>query len=132
MSWTRCPTGEGIAHASAGESDRGISPTGSLGIVGVYLPKDPGGKDKNAKEGKYLLPWAEIFDKGLRVGSGQTPVKQYNAFRRDLISAGRAKPSFIVSQRIELSKAPEAYEKFDRREPGYTKVVIKPGQAATT
>ena len=107
-----------------------INPTGNLGIVGVYLPKDPGGKDRNAKEGKYVLPWAEIFDKALTVGAGQTPVKRYNAFLRDLISAGRAKPSFIVSQRIALAKAPEAYERFDRREPGYTKVVIKPGLSA--
>ena len=108
-----------------------INPTGSLGIVGVYLPKDPGGKDANGKKGRYVLPWAEIFDKGLQVGAGQTPVKKYHLFLRDMISAGRAKPSFIVSQRIALATAPEAYEKFDRREPGYTKVVIKPGQAAS-
>jgi glutathione-independent formaldehyde dehydrogenase len=104
-----------------------INPTGRLGIVGVYLPQDPGGKDKDAKKGQYVLPWGNVFDKGISLGLGQTPVKKYNVLLRDLIVAGRAKPSFIVSQRIALSQAPEAYKRFDKREPGYTKVLIKPG-----
>jgi glutathione-independent formaldehyde dehydrogenase len=65
---------------------------------------------------------------GIQVGMGQTPVKRYSLLLRDLIIAGRAKPSFIVSRRIRLSEAPDAYRRFDRREPGYTKVLIKPGQ----
>jgi glutathione-independent formaldehyde dehydrogenase len=105
-----------------------INPTGKLGIVGLYVPQDPGGKDKNAQKGQYLIPWGEVFEKGLQVGLGQTPVKQYNLFLRDLIIAGRAKPSFIVTKRVGLGQAPEAYEKFDRREPGYTKVLLKPGE----
>lgn len=109
-----------------------INPTGKLGIVGLYVPEDPGGKDRHAKKGEYLLPWGEVFEKGLQLGFGQTPVKQYNAFLRDLIIAGRAKPSFIVTQRIGLSQAPEAYQRFDRREPGYTKVLLKPGADAGT
>jgi glutathione-independent formaldehyde dehydrogenase len=39
-----------------------------------------------------------------------------------------------VSHRLPLAEAPRAYERFDRREAGYTKVVLKPqlgpGQAA--
>jgi glutathione-independent formaldehyde dehydrogenase len=31
-----------------------------------------------------------------------------------------------VSQRRPLDEAPDAYARFDRREPGYTKVVLKP------
>jgi glutathione-independent formaldehyde dehydrogenase len=31
---------------------------------------------------------------------------------------------------LPLAAAPDAYQKFDRREPGYTKVVLKPGAAA--
>jgi glutathione-independent formaldehyde dehydrogenase len=104
-----------------------INPTGKLGIVGLYVPQDPGGKDQHAQKGQYLIPWGEVFDKALQVGLGQTPVKQYNLFLRDLIIAGRAKPSFIVTKRVGLGQAPEAYEKFDRREPGYTKVLLKPG-----
>ena len=61
---------------------------------------------------------------------GQTPVKKYNLFLRDPIIAGRAEPSFIVSRRIGLQEAHEADERFDRREPGYSKVLIKPAQEA--
>jgi glutathione-independent formaldehyde dehydrogenase len=103
-----------------------VNPTGRLGIVGVYFPKDPGGVDAAAKQGRFELPFGEIFDKGLKLGTGQCPVKKYNAHLRDLIIAGRAKPSFIVSHRITLDQAPEAYQKFDRREDGYTKVIVKP------
>jgi glutathione-independent formaldehyde dehydrogenase len=46
------------------------------------------------------------------------------------LSRSRPKPSFIVSQRLPLSKAPEAYEHFDKRGEGtgrdWTKVLLKP------
>jgi glutathione-independent formaldehyde dehydrogenase len=103
-----------------------VNPTGRIGIVGVYFPSDPGGVDKQAKEGQFQLSLGAIFEKGLSIGTGQTPVKRYNAYLRDLIVAGRAKPSFIVSHRLTLEEAPAAYEKFDQRSDGYTKVVLKP------
>lgn len=57
-------------------------------------------------------------------------MKQYNVYLRDMILSGRARPSFIVSHRLPLSKAPEAYARFDSRGVGegreYTKVVLKP------
>ena len=43
-----------------------------------------------------------------------------------MIIAGRAKPSFVVSHEISIDEAPAAYTKFDRREDGYTKVLIHP------
>jgi len=103
-----------------------INPTGALGIIGVFLPEDPGGKDKAARQGEYTLPWGKLWSKGIQIGMGQTPVKRYSLLLRDLIAAGRARPSFIVSRRIPLQEAPDAYARFDRREPGYTKVLIKP------
>ena len=53
-------------------------------------------------------------------------MKQYNAYLRDLIIAERAAPRFVVSHEIPLDEAPEAYTKFDRREEGYTKVILHP------
>jgi threonine dehydrogenase-like Zn-dependent dehydrogenase len=44
---------------------------------------------------------------------------------RDLIHAGKAKPSFIVSHRLPLDEAPNAYRHFDARDNGWTKVVLK-------
>jgi glutathione-independent formaldehyde dehydrogenase len=60
------------------------------------------------------------------MGTGQCPVMRYNRQLRDLIVAGRAAPSSLVSQELSLSDAPEAYERFDRRESGWTKVLLKP------
>ena len=59
------------------------------------------------------------------MGPYQAPVKKYNEYLRDLIVTGKAKPSKIVSHRIEIDDAPDAYKKFDQRIDGYTKVLIK-------
>jgi threonine dehydrogenase-like Zn-dependent dehydrogenase len=42
-----------------------------------------------------------------------------------LIVNGKAKPSQIVSHHIDIQDAPDAYEKFDKRIDGYTKVLIR-------
>lgn len=105
---------------------RVVNPTGKLGIPGLYVPSDPGGVDEAAKQGMLPISFGKLFEKGIQLGTGQCNVKQYNAFLRDMIIQGKAKPSFVVSHRIPLSGAPQAYEKFDARVEGYTKVVIKP------
>lgn len=103
-----------------------VEPTGSLGIPGLYVPSDPGGVNEGAKKGALSLNFGKLFEKGLRLGTGQCNVKQYNAHLRDLIIAGRANPSFVVSHDVPLDDAAEAYRKFDRREDGYTKVILHP------
>ncbi len=107
-----------------------VNPTGTIGMVGVYMPKDPGGVDDKAKQGVFEIPWGQIFNKGLTLGMGQAPVKRYNEYLRDLIIAGKARPSFIVSHRLPLDAAPEAYRNFDARGSEYTKIVLKPGLTA--
>ena len=64
--------------------------------------------------------------KGQHIGSGQAPVKTYNRQLRDLIAAGKAKPSFIVCHQLPLDQAPQAYKHFDARDEGWTKVVLHP------
>lgn len=51
---------------------------------------------------------------------------RYNRQLRDLIVAGRANPAFLVSHELSLDKAVEGYDRFDKRESGYTKVVLRP------
>ena len=53
-------------------------------------------------------------------------MKAYNRRLRELIHAGRAKPSFIVSHRLSLDDAPAAYRHFDARDEGWTKVLLQP------
>ncbi len=103
-----------------------VRATGALGIPGLYVPADPGGVDAQAKQGNLSIAFGKLFEKGLRLGTGQCNVKRYNAQLRDLIIAGRAKPSFVVSHELPLADAPMAYEKFDKRIDGYTKVVLHP------
>jgi glutathione-independent formaldehyde dehydrogenase len=103
-----------------------VRATGKLGVPGLYVPSDPGAPDENAKRGMLLVSVGRLFEKGLRMGTGQCNVKRYNTRLRDLIIEGRAKPSFVVSHELPLDEAPMAYEKFDKRIEGYTKVVLHP------
>ena len=105
-----------------------VRPTGALGIPGLYVPSDPGGPDDQAKQGMLLVAVGRLFEKGLRLGTGQCNVKRYNRQLRDMIIEGRARPSFVVSHELSLDEAPSAYEKFDRRVEGYTKVVLHPNR----
>lgn len=107
-----------------------VRPTGRLGVVGLYLTSDPGAPDENAARGRLLFDVGKFFEKGLKMGTGQADVRMYSEFLRDLIIAGQARPSFVVSKELPLADAPGAYERFDRREEGYSKVVLRPGQAA--
>ena len=109
---------------------RVTNPTGHIGLIGVYFPQDPGGVDEDAKKGKLTIPLGNAWEKGLSVEMGQCPVKRYNVYLRDLIVAGVAKPSFLVSHRISIDEAPDAYRKFDKRVDGYTKVLLKPQRRA--
>ena len=103
-----------------------VKPTGAMGIPGLYVPSDPGGVNESAKSGSLLLSFGKLFEKGLRLGTGQCNVKKYNAYLRDLIISERASPSFVVSHVVSLEQAPEAYTKFDQRVDGYTKVILQP------
>ncbi len=103
-----------------------VRATGMLGVVGLYVPSDPGAPSEEAGRGELLFRIGKFFEKGLRMGSGQANVKAYNRHLRDLIIAGRAEPSFVVSKELPLDEAPDAYKRFDNREEGYTKVLLHP------
>lgn len=104
-----------------------VRATGKIGVVGLYVPSDPGAPNEDAAEGRLVFEIGKFFEKGLRLGTGQCNVKAYNRDLRDLIVAGRATPSFVVSKELPLDDAPDAYQRFDNREEGYSKVVLKPG-----
>jgi glutathione-independent formaldehyde dehydrogenase len=107
---------------------KAVRSTGAIGVVGVYVPQDPGAEDENAKKGRVGFDYGTFFTKGQRMGTGQAPVKRYNRELRDLILAGRAAPSKLVSHELGLEEAVEAYDHFDKREDGWTKVVLHSGR----
>jgi glutathione-independent formaldehyde dehydrogenase len=53
-------------------------------------------------------------------------VKRYDHQLRDLIIRGKARPSLIVSHELPLDQAPDAYQQFDQRADGWTKVLLHP------
>jgi len=127
------------AHDAAGEEHpelvldnlvKVVRTTGGIGVVGVYVPQDPGAANEGAKEGRVAFDYGTFFTKGQHMGTGQAPVIRYNRQLRDLIIAGRATPGFIVSHELPLDGAVEGYDRFDKREDGWTKVLLHPGQAA--
>ncbi|WP_036166735.1 glutathione-independent formaldehyde dehydrogenase [Massilia sp. 9096] len=105
-----------------------VKATGGIGVVGVFLPQDPGAKDALAKEGKLAFDFGNFWFKGQRIGTGQANVKHYNRYLAKLIHAGKAKPSTIISHELALAEAVKGYEQFDKRAEGWTKVVLKPGK----
>ncbi|GAA2579974.1 hypothetical protein GCM10010435_66550 [Winogradskya consettensis] len=115
-----------VDFSKADPAQQILDATGGRGVVGVYVPEDPGATSDLAKEGRIAFHYGTFFSKGQHMGTGQAPVKRYNRRLRDLIIAGRAQPSFLVSHELPLSQAAEGYERFDKREAGWTKVLLKP------
>ncbi|WP_234974366.1 glutathione-independent formaldehyde dehydrogenase [Williamsia sterculiae] len=103
-----------------------VKPTGGIGVVGVFLPEDPGAKDEMTRNGHMNFDFGKFFFKGQTIGTGQANVKAYNRQLRDLIHRGKATPSRLVSHNLGLADAPEAYQHFDARDTGWTKVVLNP------
>ena len=83
--------------------------TGRTGVVGIFLPADPGGADDLAKHGEIVFDQGLFWFKGQNIRTGQANVKPYNRQLRDLVPTGRATPSRIVSHELPLQRAPEAY-----------------------
>jgi glutathione-independent formaldehyde dehydrogenase len=113
---------EVVIHALA----RLVRPTGRLGIAGVFLPHDARPTSDLEARGDLAVPWAELFRKDVTIGMGRDHDERYNALLRDLIIAGRIKPSVVVSHRLPLADAPDAFRRFDRREDGYIKIILDP------
>ncbi|WP_249415799.1 zinc-binding dehydrogenase [Enterobacter hormaechei] len=100
--------------------------TGGIGVVGVFIPQDPGAATELAKEGKMPFDFGNFWFKGQSIRTGQANVKAYNRQLSRLIYQGKAAPGQIISHRLELKDAPDAYKNFDERSAGWTKVILKP------
>jgi threonine dehydrogenase-like Zn-dependent dehydrogenase len=87
---------------------------GTVSIPGVY----GGFSDK--------FPLGALMNKALTIKTGQTHVHKYVAKLLDYIRQGRIDPSFVVTHRLPLSQAPEAYAMFREKRDGCIKVVLDP------
>jgi glutathione-independent formaldehyde dehydrogenase len=108
---------------------RTVRPTGGLGVPGPCVPRGPDGVVADARPGTLPVTMHTLVEKGLRLGTGRADVRRYDRQLRDLITAGRARPGFVVSHELPLDEAPNAYQMVDQRVDGFTKVVLRPDAA---
>lgn len=87
---------------------------GTVSIPGVY----GGFLDK--------FPLGGAFAKGLTLKMGQTNVHRYLPRLLDYIVKGKIDPSEIISHRVSLDQAPDAYKTFQEKKDRCIKVVLKP------
>jgi threonine dehydrogenase-like Zn-dependent dehydrogenase len=87
---------------------------GTLSIPGVY----GGVVDK--------IPLGAMFNKGLTVKMGQTHVHRYLRPLMERVERGEIDPSFVITHRMRLDEAPEAYKIFRDKQDRCIKVVLKP------
>jgi threonine dehydrogenase-like Zn-dependent dehydrogenase len=118
--------GEEHSNITMNELVQAVKATGSIGVVGVFVPKDPKSKEDLQKEGHMDFDFGHFWMKGQRIATGQANVKSYDRQLCTLISVGKAKPSLIISHELSLEEGPEAYKHFDARDEGWTKVILKP------
>lgn len=70
------------------------------------------------------FPYMRMWLKSLSFRAGWCNVQAYMRPLLDLVAAGRLKPDAIISHRMKLDEAEEAYRMFDAREA--TKIVLTP------
>ena len=87
---------------------------GTVSVPGVY----GGFIDK--------MPMGAYVNKGLTMKTGQTHMMRYMKPLLELIQGGKIDPSFVVSHRVPIDKAPEMYKVFRDKQDHCTKVVLDP------
>lgn len=87
---------------------------GTVSVPGVY----GGFLDK--------FNFGAAFGKGLTFKMGQTNMHKYLRPLLDSIEEGKIDPSFVISHRLTIDEAPEAYDKFNKEKDTWRKVVLKP------
>ncbi len=87
---------------------------GTISVPGAYV----GFPDK--------LPFGAFMNKGLTLKAGQTHMQRYMKPLLEKIEEGKIDPSFVITHRIKLEDAPEAYKTFRDKKDGCIKVVIQP------
>ena len=70
------------------------------------------------------FPYYDFWNRDLTFRSGCTNVHAYLSPLLELLAAGRLHPERIISHRMPLDEAVEAYRMFDRKEA--TKIVLRP------
>ena len=87
---------------------------GTVSVPGVY----GGFIDK--------MPMGAYMNKALTMRTGQTHMMRYMKPLLDKIEKGEFDPSFVISHRVPIDRAPEMYKIFRDKKENCTKVVLDP------
>ncbi|CAI9390422.1 zinc-dependent alcohol dehydrogenase [Niallia sp. Sow4_A1] len=87
---------------------------GTMQLTGVY------GSKYN------MFPLGTIFERNITVKTGQAPVIHYMPMLFDWITNGKIDPTEIITHRISLDDASNAYQMFNDHEDKVIKVILKP------
>ena len=90
-----------------------VAKAGTIGVIGVYPPQHE------------AFPIGEAMNANLTVKLGNCNHRKYVPGLLSEIAAGHADPTTVWSQQETIPSALQAYEAFDRREPGWTKVTLE-------
>ncbi|MGL9773447.1 MAG: hypothetical protein ACR5LG_04555 [Sodalis sp. (in: enterobacteria)] len=99
---------------------------GGIGAVGVFVPQDPVDLPSWRTPEKCRSILAISGLKASRYAPGRQTSRPITGHWRCLIHQGKAHPAAIISYRLKVSEAPAAYQHFGDRNPGWTKVILKP------
>jgi threonine dehydrogenase-like Zn-dependent dehydrogenase len=72
------------------------------------------------------VPFGAAFQKGLTFKMGQTHMMRYMRPLLERIQDGELDPSSVITHRVSLDEAPNAYKIFRDKQDGCIKVVLKP------
>jgi threonine dehydrogenase-like Zn-dependent dehydrogenase len=95
-----------------------LAKAGTMSIVGVYA------------EASRSFPIGEALGHNITVRMGNCNHRKYVPRLLDLVRNGTVNPTEILTQVEALQSAIDAYKAFDRREPGWMKVELKPQRLA--
>jgi threonine dehydrogenase-like Zn-dependent dehydrogenase len=110
--------GEGAAPSMALRwAVRSVAKAGTIGIIGVYPPT------------VQAFPIGEAMNKNLAILAGNCNHRRYIPELVRLVAGGEVEPDQVLTNRGEMVSAIEAYEAFDARRSGWTKVELEPAGA---
>ena len=91
-----------------------VMKAGVIGVIGVFPPQ------------AMTAPMGTIQQRNLTVRGGNCNHRKYMPMLVGLVATGAVDPTEILTNTEPLTSAIEAYEAFDRREPGWIKVELQP------
>jgi threonine dehydrogenase-like Zn-dependent dehydrogenase len=90
-----------------------VAKAGTIGIIGVYPPQHES------------FPIGAAMNRNLTIKTGNCNHRKYMPGLLAKIAAGTADPTTVLTRQESMPSVLEAYQAFDRRDPGWTKVTLE-------